>query len=458
MAVETQDFTTGPCTLPDVGTLSYEGCVFSPLFQTTVSGTCVKDAANRTTKLMEYTITVDGYVTLQTGDSDIDARTNLMRQRLTRQGGALVYSGRGCDIIVNAVATGINNRDVAWGPTPELFEFMPLGAGNSAKVKWQVKVRISELTTKKSGTVSPPGSKYGAADIPMLQFCYDTSVSYAEDGYSTLTVRGVLEVPLTRTPNQLTRTLAYTADDLRKEIDTRLMNTTDLSRFRVVRRDFNLSKDKRLLEWSFQIEEKSYMDLPLDCTIARGTYSVRPKTAGMGLVKWLCTLRGTYIVRHDRPRRMAWLAFLALLRERMLASELSPIVGVDGLQNPGIGTIIATSFVVPGGLLNPAGIYKAILAQQASRLTKARNALLCDFGFEEGLYLDSKSTTFHATWQLTSPFSHILLASGLWTKLPETDRQGGNLWATSMKDVSGTESWAPNRIDRALDVIVDFGT
>jgi hypothetical protein len=33
-------------------------------------------------------------------------------------------------------------------------------------------------------------------------------------------------------------------------------------------------------------------------------------------------------------------------------------------------------------------------------------------------------------------FNAILVASGLWKKLPERDAQGNTLWATSMIDVS----------------------
>ena len=46
----TNTFTTGPTTLPDAGVAAYNGCVFSPLFETTVSGAVVNDAANRTVK------------------------------------------------------------------------------------------------------------------------------------------------------------------------------------------------------------------------------------------------------------------------------------------------------------------------------------------------------------------------------------------------------------------------
>lgn len=458
MAVATQSFTTGPSVLPDVGELSYEGCIFSPLCQTQVSGVAVKDAANRTTKVMEYTITVDGYVTMDNGDADIDARTANMRELLSRQGGALKYTGRGCNIIVNQAGADINNRDVAWGPIPKVLEFVPLGAGRSAKVKWTVTVQISELTTNKSGKATAPGAKgNGLADIPMLQFVYDTALRYTEDGFSTLTVTGVLEIPLTRTPNQTTRTLQATADDLRNQVDRQLMANIDLERFRITSRDFKLSKDKRMLEWSFVLEEKPYMDLPPDCPVARGTYSVRPAKVGMGLVRWLCTLRATYVVRADRPRRMAWMAFLMLVRERMAESENAPDIAINGNQNPNRGggvlstvanVAVNSSFL---GVLN-------VLRSQNKKIEQTKKVFIIDFSFEEGLYLDSKTVSFSITWTLVSPFTHILLASGLWKKVPERSADGKNLWAVSMKDVSGANSWLVNRVDPSQDVIVDFGT
>ncbi len=194
MPVDTINFTTGPSTLPDIGALSYNGCTFSPLFATTVSGNAVKDEAHRTVKYMEYVIAVDGYVTCSPSPSqDITSAMDNLRRLLTAQGGHLVYDGRGCDFNINAAGGG--TKDVAWGPIPELLEFQPLGAGRSAKVQWRVTIHVPE--TKR-------GDFLGAKSFEqVLQFNYDTSVTYNEDGYSGLSVRGILEIPLTRTPNEV---------------------------------------------------------------------------------------------------------------------------------------------------------------------------------------------------------------------------------------------------------------
>src|ERR1035438_4639544 len=139
------NFTTGPASLPDVGTLSYNGCTFSPLFVSNLSGKAVQDNARRTVKELELTLIVDGYVSLAFGNTSISPTTANMVELLTAQAAPLVYKGRGLDLSVNAAGGAMFGgmaRDVAWGPVPELFEFQPLGGGLSAKVKWGVTVRL----------------------------------------------------------------------------------------------------------------------------------------------------------------------------------------------------------------------------------------------------------------------------------------------------------------------------
>lgn len=437
------NFTTGPATLPDVGTLSYNGCIFSPLFETQVSGKVVQDAAGRTTKFMEYKLTADGYVTFGPGipiaGQSIAPTMALLRKLLSAQAGVLVYQGRGFDLVVNS-AKGF--QDVAWGPVPELIEFQPLGGGLSAKIKWSVTTRVPEI------------AQGGIRNFPtVLQFNNETSVTYSEDGYSTLSIKGTLEIPLTRIA-QGNRTVPNTVDSFRQPYLDSIANSIDLSRYRVTKREFPVSRDRRTMEWSFVAEELPYMDLPPNVTIARGSYDVRPAKTGMGLATWICSLRVTYTVRKDKRRREAWLAFLALLRLRMSASaepnsvipppeEAARLTPLGRLVFPGAG--IAGLF---GG--RPA----------AAAVVNSRRAWLIDFTFNEGMYLDSKTVTFSASWRLVTAFQGILLASGLWRKLPEEGTPGDpstNLWAANMRDVEGWASWSRAPLDALQDVVVDFG-
>lgn len=433
------NFTTGPSVLPDVGTLSYNSCIFSSLFQSEVHGVQVQDRSARTTKLMDYEIVVDGVATLPDNASTIEDTTALMRKLLTAQGGALVYKGRGTNITVNVPGSPI--EDVAWGPVPELLDFQSLGGSRSALVKWKVKTRIPE--------VAPFGGVLG----PVLQFCEEVGVTYNEDGYSTLTIQGILEIPLTRA-TQSTRTFDTTVDQFRSTYLDIIAQGIDLTRFRVTRRDFQVSEDRRTMNWSFATEELPPQGLPADVTIARGSFNFRPSKAGVGLVNWLCTLRVTYTVRKDRPRRLAWLAFLALLRVRMRASLDGFTPTPAGPQNPGAGDLLTAAQASTVGIgLSGIMLWRAITRQQNVQVAlNRRRAWLIDFSGDEGLYLDSKTMTFSATWKLVTTFDRILVASGLWRYVP-TD--GGNTWATSVRNISGANSWLTNRVNP--DVIVDFG-
>lgn len=207
-------FTTGSTQLPDIGRLVYNGCTFSSLFYSSISLTTVSDEANRTIKYSEITLTVDGYVTLRDVgpplaivEEDINPIMTQLHQLLTAQGGALAYVGRGFDIVINQPGAGggggavlrpglprggavLNNviagqnqpADLVWGPVPKLIDYQPLGAGLSAHVKWAVVIRISPIK-KGAGFKGVNGSS------PLLQFNYETSVSFGEDGFSRLSVR-----------------------------------------------------------------------------------------------------------------------------------------------------------------------------------------------------------------------------------------------------------------------------
>lgn len=474
MATTPVNFTTGPALLADVGLCEYNGCIFSPLFESNIHGEIIKDDANRTTKFMEYTIQADGYVTLPTGATDIAPTMATLRRLLTAQGGYLIYRGRGFDLTVNATGANLpaqpgvggglataamaafSKSDVAWGPVPKLLDFQPLGGGLSAKVKWQVVTRVVEVKA---------GNTFG-----LLQLNFESAVTYGEDGYSSLSVRGVIEIPMTRQPSQTTRTLGTTVDNLRATLNDNILRGIDLSRFRVTRREFKVSRDKRTLEWLFEAEEKPYMDLPPGCTIARGGFTVRPAKAGMGLCMWHCNLKATYTLRADAPHKEAWYAFLNLLRLRMVQSVLGtrtlPAIS-GGNQNPPPVQLPQT----PAGgnlfFIRPfiSQFNRQLQQVQASpppppppqQQQEQQKAWLIDFNFDEGLYLDSKTISFSATWKLATTLNAVLEASGLWKKVSENDAQGNNLWATAMRDISGIQSWLPNQLNPNLDVIVDFG-
>src|SRR2546429_340022 len=145
MALAAKDSQTGQAILPDVGTLSYNGVTFSSLYKSTITGQAVLDNANRTIKQMDYTLVVDGVVTLQAGADSTDATWVNLRRRLDTPGGTLTYSGKGFGpLVVNAPGDS-TSRDVAWGPKPKTLEFIPLGGSRAATIRWTVLFSLGEF-------------------------------------------------------------------------------------------------------------------------------------------------------------------------------------------------------------------------------------------------------------------------------------------------------------------------
>lgn len=429
------NFTTGPATLPDVGAISYNGCTFGPVFETKVSGNAIKDNAKRTVKFIEYTITVDGFVTLPAGAVNIGGTMATLYSMLTAQGGSLVYRGRALDIIANPAE---KPNDVAWGPIPEMLEFQPLGAGRSAKISWKVTVRLT-----------PPAVANVPGSLGILQLNYETGVSYDEAGFSSLSIKGTMEIPETRI-SQKNRTVVDTVDSFRRVLEVRILKGIDLGRYHLTRRNFNVSRDKKTMEFDIEAAEKPYMDLPPYCTLAHGSYSVRPVKIGAGLKRWTCTLRATYTVAANQPRKWAYFAFMALMFLRMEESKRAK--DDDGVPPPkNIQEEIALEI-------------KNYLKRNQAK-TSPRPWLI-DYSIDEGQYLDSKTVSFSATWRLICGFDNILIGAGVWRRLPDGGRnQKDNIWAQSMifnsglgRSLMGVQSWQTNRLDPKLDIIVDMGS
>lgn len=464
------DTEIGFATLPDVGVLSYNGVTFSSLYRSRLSGVAVKDEAQRTVKYAEWTLQVEGVVTLKSTDATTDDSWANLRRKLNEQGAALVYERKGFGPLSVNVPGGVL-KDVAWGPVPETLQFIPLGSSRSAMITWTCKTRIPEIT--------------GLQQLPlprMLQFNEEIHLSYDEDHYSRMSVKGTLEIPLTRVAPG-SRVVSRTVDDMREGF-LDFVALFDPTRFRVTQRTFDYSRDKRTCQWHFQVEELPPMAPPPGATVARGTYSVRPMQRGYALCKWVCSLRCTYVIRKDFPRRMAWGAFVSLMAFRMFQSAFGhtdspPARGVPGGLPPGVRlglgllpSVWASLF--PGGGFaaaapGVAGWEKRFLAALGvagdaggggvaggPEGKLARRAFPIHFGFDEGLYLDSKTVSFEASWALFTVVSHILLASGIW-RTPLEAPANASLWATSLKDVQGWRSWEVNALNPASDVVIDLG-
>ncbi len=485
----------GTTLLPNIGRMSYRNIQFDCRIQTTVKGEVVPDSAGRTTKFMQYTFATDAIVSLDRGNTvtgtpvsnTIDNQFQVLRQQLSQPAGTFTYTGKGfgSPFIVNA--PGGKVFDVAWGPVPKVLEFIPLGGSRSASVKWQCVVRIPEQ-------MAPTG---GFGSLPLLQFNFSTVVGYDADGYSTLDIKGLYEMAMTR-PVQSDVTLATTADDLRESVIARLTDGWPLDTFKVTTRKFAVSEDKRTLEFDLQLQELPPIGNPAGITTATGEFTFKPERSRLlqSTFRWICTLRGTYTVPPGKPRRLAWLAFVSMWRFRMIQSQLGGFGQATAAQLQEAARLLQNGSPGPGGILTPSGAealaahFRAInnpnlvptlpvidppsiqalrefyfVNNLATRGTESdrtgiqfnqekMRAIPVSLSGSEGLYEDSRTITFEATWTLLSNLRNILWATGLWRR---SGLEGGEFWESSIKSISGPRGPLANQLDPAACAIVDFG-
>lgn len=473
---------TGDAVLADIGTLSYNGVVFSALYKSVIDGKDTPDAAGRTVRYVDYTLTVDGVVTLSAPQATTDATWETLRLLLSQQAATLTYSGKGFgDVVINPAGGG-GVRDVAWGPVPEVLYFQPLGASRSANIRWQVKFRVAENQRSLSPDggfslrAGPPGNFVGA-DIapganlpaPLVQYNWESSLTYDDEGFASWSIKGTMEMPLTRNSAE-DRSVTRTVDDLRSLY---LNFAVDLTRFRVARRNFHVSRDKRTCEWELLLEEIPYMGQPWGCTSADGSFQVRPVEPGAGIVHWMCTLKASYTVRKDWSRWVAYWNFMGMLQTRFAASQAANILPPADNPDPApqnappapgrpaaraVLEVIGGPGAVIGGFVGRALGRQARRAldanRQVARIAQTTTAIMHSFSVDEGLYRSSRKVSFEASWQLFSSWSCLLQAAGVWRM---SGMEGGNVWAQSVSDIMGWSSWLEGRLDPNQDAIVDLG-
>jgi hypothetical protein len=493
---------TGLAPLPDFGTLYYNGITFSCLYKTRITGNVVLDSAKRAQKYVSYTIYAEGIVDGNSfpgqGNSDAQAiagrNMTFIRRYLSMPAGTLRYTGKGFGNLIINDPKGY--WDVAYGPHPQVLEFQPLGGGRAAFIRWSVEFHLPEGVGLDAILSTPPGGGGGGGATliafstnVVLEFTWEYHLRYDARGYSSVRISGTIEIPLTRNARE-SRAVTVSVDDFR----SRWLNVPiDLTRYKIVDRNFEISRDKRTCNFSFQADELPPMGLPPGCTGARGTMTVRnlakppvgssAVNAKPGLCIWECNMRCSYVVRGDQDRRVAFSAFYSLLWFRMQLAKVGILARLDlsgltaqqaedftanqrinEIQGGVLGYIVGLNEAgVPPGLGDDAiSLWNNILKNvrpPTSRLSRGASggAMLTDFGIDEGLYEDSDTIAFHATWWFMCNLQQILSASGFNRWIAGTAGRKDNLWGLSVRSVMGAQSWLENRLDTNADIIVDIG-
>lgn len=392
--------------LPDSGTTSYNGVSFVTVWHSNVSTRPVKDEAERTTIAVEHVIHVEGIVQ---GNSGTGTTLGSMRKLLTQPAGALVYNGRGFGTLeVNGLSGGV--LDAKWGPWPEVLEFVPLGGGNAARVRFTVKTWIPECDA----------ARYKQA---IMAVNYEISYDIDQDGYTTVDWRGYLEIPMTRA-RQSSRNIPDTADKYREDIRPFIplgFKRTNVGGFR-------LSKDKRRLDWSFRDEQipAAYPDF---VTNIQARHSISTDIPGGFTTVCNASFDITVTLAAGRPKTDALAVFQMIVRAR-LGPDRHWLPMRFNFNDDVFGRTASFSAVFRGSLLGPNkdGVPPKVPRAILDAIDQGRNL---------------------------TPVGEMLLVSKIWTPIPGTDFQD---WQSSLDTCAATHVRGQYGLKHTpnMDVIVDL--
>lgn len=309
--------------MPESGTrLYYNGYTFLT-YSSKVSATPVLDAAARAVKYVEYTIEAAAYVEPDSGETTTDTALETMRVKLTQCGQNLKYVDKGLGLAGTLDINGPTSkvRDACWGPKPELLDFTPVGDSKAALVHWKVKTWLPcQHTTHK---------RY--QDM-LVEFSYNCQHALDENGYSTISYNGRIEIAMTRRGDSLA--MPDHVDKYRE-----LVRPLVPLGFQRKSQRFDISDDKRVMTWSI-VDEQARDPLPEGVTHFGIKQNINSGIKN-GFTRWFGSLSGTIIVPPNYSKTWGVVLFLALLRDR---TRQRGFLGVENNQYNWRGYAMITDF------------------------------------------------------------------------------------------------------------------
>jgi hypothetical protein len=277
-----------------VGTLSYNGVEFGVLHQSSMTGTPVYDEPGHVVKWVQWAIEVTGWISNTAGTG---GEMEVLRARLTKPACELKYTDKGFGTFhVNGTSKVL---DADWGPKPRLISWMPLGGAQGCRVVWRVETCIPEC---------PDTADYDG--IAAIWYGMDFEID--QDGYTTRTVSGGLEIAQTRPqPARLTARVMHNADEYRDRI------RPDVPKgFQRVSQRFNLSPSKNKLTYNF-VDKEIPSPLPKSCTTFELTETIDSSIQD-AFQNWRVNFSGRCVVSRDAPKSRAWDSFVKVIGSRLL--------------------------------------------------------------------------------------------------------------------------------------------
>lgn len=369
--------------LPATGEISYNGYTFPAETETTgIDARAVLDQAKRTVSHVVYNISLRWFVL--GGSNSIGTTMNTLKQQLLAQAGELVYSTKGFgDFSINTSTI----KDVMWGPIPRSFRFKPKGRDNAAECNWTVEVAV-------------PTCSAAVYEGAIMEFNYRASYEIDRGGYTTRNVSGYLRIPQTRA-TQGTRTLSDSADAYRERFVPAAPEG-----FRRERQTFTIDESKSRLDFSYADVQMALNIPPAGVIEVTANHSVSI-TQPNSFAQWQGTISATYEVARDKPRGLAFAAFVALFNSRI----------------------------------------QAIKANEPARVIS-----LLAFSMNEPQIYGKQAASFSVTYVTTGTIR--LLTDGLWQPVPGSN---WSQWAASLGNTAfNVRGFSKLRLNPADDVIIDL--
>jgi hypothetical protein len=276
-------------------TIKYGGFTFPVDTQTTaISARDVWDAAGRTIIYVVYSITLKCYIQSDTGT---DAKMQIAKIQLHKPAQPFTYVNTGgSNLRINTTA----QRDVVWGPKPQVLNMRQVGGGNCWEIEWNVQVAIAELSAP------PPFNR------PM-EYAYALAYSIDKSGYSRRTYSGFIRIPQTR-PNPDARGLTDHADRYLEDIIP-----IPIPGFRRQPIERQIDESKCKLTFTV-VDEEMPPNIPppfvVECTASHSLESTN-----LSLISWGGTLTATYEMVKGVNPKLALKYFGNLFKDRVLDAK-----------------------------------------------------------------------------------------------------------------------------------------
>lgn len=350
-----------------------------------LQGTYVYDDAGRAVTYIRYVLEVHNFVAGMTVTGlSAEAAHN---DRVDRINTALMVPGKQLKLIGCALGWLQNPKDVMWGPKPLGIQWSQQGDNLAAELIWTCEFHVACRTPNASG------------DNNWLAWNYDTVWTIDDEGLTTRTITGYIQIPGVRIAGPGGVGAALTADAVRDRMGVRVPIG-----FKRLGQTFHESASKDRLDFSFVDVQLPAEALPAGITRGSGQFSI--SSNGIGFSKHTATLSMGLTSAPNVPSQTAGLVFW--------------------------GAVIAKHVAM------------------AQRFGSAAKAIPCAYSISHGLWTRETQGSF--AWAISTSFNKAVNGAGIWEVV------GGNYntWRASMDALWGVRGMAGLGSFPGEDVIIDL--